>query len=107
MPNIGPPPCARIIRAIASPPVISLADIRSAPARTPSTRAESALYAVLSGKIEVVKRFDGVERPLGVRLPGTIFGEVPLASCHGFPWWLPRGVPLRVIQPATKDPAYR
>jgi thioredoxin reductase (NADPH) len=83
------------------------ADIRSAPARTPSTRAESALYAVLSGKIEVVKRFDGVERPLGVRLPGTIFGEVPLASCHGFPWWLPRGVPLRVIQPTTKDPAYR
>ena len=36
---------------------------------------ERALYAVLSGKFEVVKRFDGVERTLGWRLPGTIFGE--------------------------------
>jgi thioredoxin reductase (NADPH) len=43
---------------------------------------ERALYAVLSGKIEVVKRFDGVERTLGWRLPGTIFGEVPLAFRH-------------------------
>jgi len=34
------------------------ADILSAPAKTPSTRAESALYVALSGKIEVVRRFD-------------------------------------------------
>src|SRR6185295_19443933 len=40
---------------------------------------ERALYAVLSGKIEVVKLYDGVERTLGWRLPGTIFGEVPIA----------------------------
>src|ERR1043165_8852623 len=40
---------------------------------------EGALFVVLAGKIEVVKRFDGVERRLGWRLPGTIFGEVPLA----------------------------
>jgi len=40
---------------------------------------ERALYAVLSGRIEVVKLFDGIERTLGWRLPGTIFGEVPIA----------------------------
>jgi len=40
---------------------------------------ERALYAVLSGKIEVVRSFDGVERTLGWRLPGVIFGELPIA----------------------------
>lgn len=40
---------------------------------------DRALYAVLTGKVEVVKLFDGVERRLGWRVPGTIFGEVPIA----------------------------
>src|SRR3989337_3331662 len=40
---------------------------------------DRALYAVLSGKIEVVKLIDGVERTLGWRVPGQIFGEVPIA----------------------------
>ena len=38
-----------------------------------------ALYAVLSGKMQVVKLFDGVERTLGWRVPGAIFGELPIA----------------------------
>jgi thioredoxin reductase (NADPH) len=46
---------------------------------------ERALYAVLSGKIEVVKVIDGVERTLGWRVAGTIFGEVPLALGAPFP----------------------
>ena len=46
---------------------------------------ERALFAVLSGKVEVVKLFDGVERSLGWRLPGAIFGEVPLAFATPFP----------------------
>jgi thioredoxin reductase (NADPH) len=40
---------------------------------------ERALYAVLKGKMEVVKLFDGVERTLGWRAAGTIFGELPIA----------------------------
>lgn len=40
---------------------------------------ERALFAVLSGKMEVVRLFDGVERTLGWRLPGAIFGELPIA----------------------------
>src|SRR6185437_13320438 len=37
-----------------------------------------ALFAVLEGRIEPVKLVDGVERVLGVRNPGDIFGEVPV-----------------------------
>lgn len=48
-------------------------------------RGERALYAVPSGKMEVVKLFESVERTLGWRLPGTIFGEVPLALGLPFP----------------------
>lgn len=40
---------------------------------------ERALYAVISGKLEVIKHFDGVERSLGWRLRGQIFGEIPIA----------------------------
>ena len=40
---------------------------------------ERALFAVLAGKMEVVKLIDGVERTLGWRVPGNIFGELPIA----------------------------
>src|SRR6187401_2596412 len=46
---------------------------------------EGALFVVLAGKIEVVKTFDGIERRLGWRVPGTLFGEVPLALGSPFP----------------------
>src|SRR5262245_28283483 len=39
---------------------------------------ERALYVVLAGRIEVTKLFDGIERPIGKRAPGQIFGEVPI-----------------------------
>lgn len=59
---------------------------------------EPALYAVLSGKIEVVKTFDGVERTLGWRLPGTIFGEVPIALGSPFPGGYRASEPSRVMR---------
>jgi thioredoxin reductase (NADPH) len=37
------------------------------------------LFAILSGKMEVVRLFDGVERTLGWRVVGQIFGEIPIA----------------------------
>ena len=39
---------------------------------------DRALFAVLAGKMEVVKMVDGIERTLGWRVPGTIFGEVTI-----------------------------
>jgi thioredoxin reductase (NADPH) len=59
---------------------------------------ERALYAVLSGKMEVIKTFDGIERTLGWRLPGTIFGEVPLALSSPFPGAYRAAEPSRVIR---------
>src|SRR5689334_21784262 len=59
---------------------------------------ERALFAVLVGKIEVVKTIDGVERRLGWRLPGTIFGEVPLALGTPFPGGYRAVEPSRVMR---------
>ena len=62
------------------------ADLRLAPGEwAVAEGGERALFAVLTGKIEVVKLFDGVERTLGWRLPGSIFGEVPLTLGSPFP----------------------
>jgi thioredoxin reductase (NADPH) len=59
---------------------------------------ERAFYAVISGKIEVVKIFDGVARTLGWRAPGTIFGEVPLALGSPFPGGYRAAEPSRVLR---------
>src|SRR6478672_11546938 len=59
---------------------------------------ERALYAVLSGRLEVVKRFDGVERTLGWRAPGQIFGEVPMAFATPFPGAYRAAEPSRVMR---------
>lgn len=59
---------------------------------------EPALFAVLSGKIEVVKLIDGIERRLGWRAPGTIFGEVPIALGSPFPGGYRAAEPSRVMR---------
>ncbi|RKR37878.1 cyclic nucleotide-binding domain-containing thioredoxin-disulfide reductase [Paraburkholderia sp. BL17N1] len=59
---------------------------------------ERALYVVLTGKMEVIKTFDGIERTLGWRLPGTIFGEVPLALSSPFPGAYRAAEPSRVMR---------
>jgi len=64
---------------------------------------ERALYAVLAGKIEVLKTVDGIERTLGWRLPGTIFGEVPLAIGTPFPGGYRASEPSRVLRVDPKE----
>ena len=59
---------------------------------------DRALYAVLAGRIEVVKLFDGIERTLGWRAPGTIFGEVPIAFGTAFVSGYRASEPSRVIR---------
>jgi thioredoxin reductase (NADPH) len=39
---------------------------------------ERALFFVLAGRIEVTKLKDGIERTIGWRAPGQLFGEVPI-----------------------------
>jgi thioredoxin reductase (NADPH) len=59
---------------------------------------EPALFAVLSGKIEVLKMIDGIERHLGWRGPGAIFGEVPIALGSPFPGGYRAAEPSRVMR---------
>jgi thioredoxin reductase (NADPH) len=59
---------------------------------------DRALYAVLAGKIEVVKVIDGIERTLGWRVPGTIFGEVPIAFGTAFVGGYRASEPSRVMR---------
>ena len=62
------------------------ADVRLAPGEYAAHEGgERALFAVLEGRIEPVKQVDGIERVVGVRNPGDIFGEVPIALGTVFP----------------------
>jgi len=59
---------------------------------------ERALFAVVSGKIEVTKTIDGVERNIGWRNPGHVFGEVPITLGTAFPGNFRASEPSRVMR---------
>lgn len=57
----------------------SSADVRLEPgAYAVHEGDERSLFVVLAGRIEVTKVIDGIERVIGARAPGQIFGEVPI-----------------------------
>jgi thioredoxin reductase (NADPH) len=47
--------------------------------------ADGALFAVLDGRIEAVQLVDGIERVVGERHQGDVFGEVPIVLGTVFP----------------------
>ncbi len=57
-----------------------------------------ALFVVLSGNIEVTKLIDGIERTIGKRVPGQIFGEVPLIFGAQFQGSSRASEPSRVLR---------
>ena len=59
---------------------------------------DRALFAVISGKIEVTKKVQGFEQNVGWRLPGAIFGEVPITLGTVFPVGFRATVPSRVMR---------
>jgi thioredoxin reductase (NADPH) len=62
------------------------ADVILAPREYAANEGDDrALFAVLDGRIEAVKTSDGVERIVGERLPGDVFGEVPIVLGAPFP----------------------
>ena len=63
---------------------------------------DRALFAVLAGKMEVVKMVDGIERTLGWRVPGTIFGEVTITVGTPFPAGFRASEPSRVLRVEPK-----
>jgi len=64
---------------------------------------DRALFAVLSGKMQVVKLFDGVERTLGWRAVGTIFGEIPIAIGSPFYGGYRALEPSRLMRVEARD----
>src|SRR4051794_1583091 len=65
--------------------------------------AERALFAVLEGRIEPVRLVDGIERVLGERQPGDIFGEVPIALGTVFPVGFRAAEASRVMRVEARD----
>jgi thioredoxin reductase (NADPH) len=75
---LGPAERERLSRAVA--------DISLVPGEyAVQEGGERALFAVLEGRIEAIKLVDGIERVVGERRPGEIFGEVPIALGTVFP----------------------
>ena len=60
--------------------------------------AEPALFALLDGRIEATKLVDGVERVVGQREPGDLFGEVPVTLGAPFPVGFRAAEKSRVIR---------
>ncbi|MBM7496075.1 FAD-dependent oxidoreductase [Oerskovia paurometabola] len=46
---------------------------------------ERAFFVVIEGRAEITKMVAGTERVIGVRTPGTFFGEVPMTLSTAFP----------------------
>jgi thioredoxin reductase (NADPH) len=76
--DLDRPACERLARAAAD---LSLA----AGEYAAHEGDESALFALLAGRIEAVKVVDGIDRVVGERGPGDIFGEVPITLGTLFP----------------------
>jgi thioredoxin reductase (NADPH) len=64
---------------------------------------ERALFAVIEGRIEPVRTVDGVERVLGNRDPGDIFGEVPIVLGTVFPVGFRAAEATRVMRLEPRD----
>jgi thioredoxin reductase (NADPH) len=85
------PACERLSRAAAD---ISLA----AGEYAAHEGDERALFALLDGRIEAVKVVDGIDRVVGERRPGDIFGEVPITLGTLFPVGFRAADPSRVMR---------
>src|SRR3954468_19766350 len=65
--------------------------------------AEPALFALLDGRIEATRNVDGIDRVLGERLPGDVFGEVPISLGTFFPVGFRATEQTRVMRIEPKD----
>jgi thioredoxin reductase (NADPH) len=64
---------------------------------------ERALFALLEGGIEAVKAVDGIDRVVGQRQPGDIFGEVPITLGTAFPVGFRAALKSRLIRIEPHD----
>ena len=59
---------------------------------------ERAIFAVVEGRIEAVKSTDGIDRVVGERVAGDVFGEVPIALGTVFPVGFRAAEPTRLMR---------
>ena len=64
---------------------------------------ERALFVLLDGRIEAVKLVDGIDRVVGERRPGDIFGEVPITLGSLFPVGFRAAEPSRIMRIEAAD----
>jgi thioredoxin reductase (NADPH) len=64
---------------------------------------ERALFAVLKGRLETVSLVDGIQRVVGGRAEGELFGEVPIALGTPFPFGFRAAEPTRVMRVEAHD----
>ena len=80
------------------------ADIRLAPGDyVVHVGDERALFAVLEGSLETVALADGVERVVGGRNTGDLFGEVPIALGTTFPFAFRAAEAARIMRLEASD----
>lgn len=65
--------------------------------------SERALFGLLEGRIEAVKLTDGIERVVGERQVGEVFGEVPITLGTVFPVGFRAAERSRVIRIEPRD----
>src|SRR4051794_18096603 len=94
--DLGPSARERVARAAA--------DVTLVPGEFAAQEGEErALFALLEGSIEAVKTVDGVERVVGGRRPGEIFGEVPITLGTLFPVGFRAAERSRVLRLGPQD----
>jgi thioredoxin reductase (NADPH) len=64
---------------------------------------DPALFAVLEGRLAAVRLVDGLERVIGERSPGNVFGEISLTLGTGHPAGLRANGKARVIRLEARD----
>ena len=89
--DLGPEERERIARAAAD---ISLSTDEYAA----EPKAERALFGLLEGRIHAVRVDDGIPTVVGERVPGDIFGEVPITLGTVFPVGFRAAEPSRVLR---------
>jgi thioredoxin reductase (NADPH) len=76
-----------------------VADISLAPGESAVNEGdERALFGVLDGRLEVVRRVDGVESIIGERKPGELMGEMAMAFGMTYPGGFRATEPSRVFR---------
>ena len=65
--------------------------------------SEQALFGLLEGRIEAVQVVDGIERTVGERAPGEVFGEVPITFGTVFPVGFRAAEASRVMRLDPRD----